>query len=59
MNLALQQQELLAFLSRRVVPVVAVAPDADDPFAAVIGAFAGAKDSTGRKAEEILYDTTR
>ncbi len=26
-----------------------------DPFAEVIGAFAGPRDATGRKAEEILY----
>ena len=52
---ASEQQELLVFLSRRVVPAGCVAPIVDDPFAAIIGSFVGAQDSTGRKTEEILY----
>lgn len=30
-------------------------PAPADPFTEMIGAFAGPRDSTGRKAEEILY----
>ena len=48
-----QQEELLAFLLEQIGRD---APDGlVDPFEAVIGAFAGPVDATGRKAEEILY----
>jgi hypothetical protein len=48
-----QKEELIALLAdqlRRSRPV-----GTEDPFEAVIGAFAGPVEATGRKAEEILY----
>jgi len=52
-----EQEELFVFLARRVKrPVSAPStPTEADPFAAVIGAFAGADEATGRKAEGVLY----
>ena len=48
-----QQEELLAFLAEQVGRVLPAGTK--DPFDAVIGAFAGPSEATGRKAEEILY----
>ena len=49
-----QQEELLAFLVEQMgLPKSQKA--SEDPFAAVIGAFAGPQESTGRNAEKILY----
>jgi hypothetical protein len=48
-----QLEELLTFVAERISRPKAAA--AGDPFDAVIGAFAGPCDATGRKAEEILY----
>ena len=49
-----QQEELFAFLAKRIGRPI-VAKPAVDEFARVIGAFAGPREATGRKAEEILY----
>ena len=49
-----QQEELLAFLAERLgrfMPNGTV----EDPLDAVIGAFSGPAEATGRRAEEILY----
>jgi hypothetical protein len=51
-----EQEALLTFLADRVRRPLSVGPD--DSFDAVIGAFAGPVDATGRKAEEILYGTS-
>ena len=53
-----EQEELFAFLSRRMKKTCDEAPAAEDPFAAVIGAFEGSREATGRQAEEILYGKT-
>lgn len=50
-----QQEELFAFLAERIGRSFAAAAAAEDSFASVIGAFAGTREATGRKAEEILY----
>jgi hypothetical protein len=52
-----QQVELLAFLTQRLKKSVSPATTSptDDPFGAMIGAFAGVREATGRKAEELLY----
>jgi hypothetical protein len=50
-----QQEELFAFLAERIGRSFATAAAAEDSFASVIGAFAGPREATGRKAEEILY----
>jgi hypothetical protein len=48
-----QQEELLFVLAERVTRIP---PDGgEDPFDALIGAFAGSVEATGRRAEEILY----
>ncbi len=52
---AAQQEELLAFLTHRTKKPDSAAPADVDPFAALIGAFAGAHEATGRNAEELLY----
>src|SRR5437879_4744198 len=49
-----QQQELLTFLAEKVGRSGSVPADGADAFAGVIGAFAGPREATGRKAEEIL-----
>jgi hypothetical protein len=53
-----QQEELLASLAERMGRSVAGPATSPDAFAEMIGAFAGPRDATGRKAEEILYGTT-
>jgi len=50
-----QQEELFAFLAKRIGCPSASAADAEDAFAPLIGAYAGPREATGRKAEEILY----
>ena len=50
-----QQEELFAFLAERIGRSPATGATEEDSFASVIGAFAGPRDATGRKAEEILY----
>ncbi|MEO6785344.1 MAG: hypothetical protein ABI318_04350 [Chthoniobacteraceae bacterium] len=52
------QEELFAFFSRRMNRPNRVAPATEDPFATVIGVFEGAREATGRQAEEILYGKT-
>jgi hypothetical protein len=52
---AVEQEELLAFLTRRLRNTAAVTLAKEDPFAAMIGAFAGPCEATGRKAEDLLY----
>jgi hypothetical protein len=48
-----EQEELLTFLAERVRrPMPA---GREDTFDAVIGAFAGPEEATGRRAEDILY----
>ena len=48
-----QQEDLIAFLAERIGrPLPSETPD---PFDALIGAFAGPAEATGRRAEEILY----
>ncbi len=54
-----QQAELLTFLTRRMARPNGTAPENEDPFAAMIGQFAGAREATGRKAEELLYGEGR
>ena len=56
---AAEKEELLVFLSHRVIRTGAVVPEVEDPFAALIGAFAGPLEATGRNAEEVLYRTSR
>ena len=46
-----EQEELFVFLAQKVKKPGA-AGSVEDPFAAVIGAFAGAQEATGRKAED-------
>jgi len=50
-----EQRELLAFLARRVGAENQLPSQGDDPFARLIGAYAGAREATGRNAEELLY----
>ena len=50
-----QQKELLAFLTERIGRDVEGETASGDAFMAVIGAFAGPAEPTGRRAEEILY----
>jgi len=50
-----QQEKLFALLAERIGRSSASPPGAEDPFARLIGAYAGPHESTGRKAEEILY----
>jgi len=50
-----QQEELFAFLAESIGRSPASGATAEDSFASVIGAFAGPREATGRKAEEILY----
>ena len=50
-----QQEELFAFLAKRIGRPSASAVDAEDAFAPLIGAYAGPHEATGRRAEEILY----
>ena len=50
-----QKRELLAFLAREIERSRITPTRQDDALANVIGAFAGPRDATGRKAEEILY----
>jgi hypothetical protein len=50
-----EQEELFAFLSRRMQGRRGPTPASEDPFAAMIGAFEGPREATGRNAEEILY----
>jgi hypothetical protein len=52
-----EQEELFHFLARRVGREVPAASGSSDPFDAVIGAFAGPQEATGRRTEEILYGT--
>ena len=49
-----EQEELFVFLAQKVKKP-RTAESVEDPFAAVIGAFAGVQEATGRKAEDILY----
>ncbi len=53
-----QQEELLAFLTEQIGRSTTDPATAPDALAEMIGAFAGPRDATGRKAEEILYGTT-
>ena len=50
-----EQEELFAFLSRRMQGRHGPVPATEDPFAAVVGAFEGPRETTERNAEEILY----
>jgi hypothetical protein len=50
-----QMDQLLAFLAERTGRSLPVGTQ--DPFVAVIGAFSGPAEATGRRAEEILYGT--
>ncbi len=50
-----EQERLMTFLAERVGREPATSVQSEDPFEAMIGAFAGPADATGRKAEEILY----
>ncbi len=50
-----EQEALLEFLAQRVGRKESAKPTADDPFDAMIGAFAGPREATGRRAEDILY----
>jgi len=50
-----QQEELFAFLARRIGRPSTGSTDAEDAFAPFIGAYAGPHEATGRRAEEILY----
>jgi hypothetical protein len=50
-----QMDQLLAFLAERTGRSLPVGTQ--DPFDAVIGAFSGPAEATGRRAEEILYGT--
>jgi hypothetical protein len=52
---AAQQEELLAYLMRRIKKPANSAAANDDPFAKMIGAFAGPHEATGRHSEELLY----
>ena len=52
-----QQEKLMALLAERIGRRLETPIPSDDPFEDVIGAFAGPRDATGRKAEEILYGT--
>jgi hypothetical protein len=52
-----QMEQLRALLEERLRQPVTKA-DLEDPVEKFIGAFAGPKDATGRKAEDILYGTT-
>jgi hypothetical protein len=48
-----EQEALLTFLAERVRRPLSAG--SEDAFDAVIGAFAGPLEATGRKAEDILY----
>lgn len=48
-----QQEDLLVFLAERIGR--SLPSGTADPFDALIGAFAGPTEATGRRAEEILY----
>ena len=50
-----EQEALLEFLTYRVGRKSSAEPATDDPFDAMIGAFAGPREATGRRAEDILY----
>jgi len=50
-----QQEELFAFLAKRIGRSPAGQAGTEDAFAPLIGAYAGPHDATGRRAEEILY----
>ena len=50
-----QQEELFALLAETIGRSSDGPADAEDAFAAYIGAYAGPHEATGRKAEEILY----
>jgi len=50
-----QQQELLTFLAEKIGRSAEATAEGEDAFARIIGAFAGPREATGRKAEEILY----
>jgi hypothetical protein len=49
-----QQEELFAFLAKRIGRSPANERKEEDAFAKVIGSFAGPQEATGRNAEEIL-----
>jgi hypothetical protein len=51
-----QQRDLLKFLAEKLETSGPAPTQNEDAFAGIIGAFAGQRDATGRKAEEILYD---
>jgi len=48
-------EELLNFLAEKVGYAGPVPATAGDAFAGIIGSFAGPREATGRKAEDILY----
>ena len=52
-----QQEELFVFLAQRVNREKKASSSSveSDPMAEIIGAFAGATEATGRRAEDILY----
>jgi hypothetical protein len=50
-----QQEELFAFLAKRIGCRSAGSADTEDAFAPLIGAYAGPHEATGRRAEEVLY----
>jgi hypothetical protein len=52
---AIEREKLFAFLAGRIEKPASVESTDDDPFAAIIGAYAGNREATGRKAEDILY----
>jgi hypothetical protein len=52
-----EQERLLSFLAERIGRPAEAPVVSEDPFAAVIGAFTGPAEATGRKAEDVLYGT--
>lgn len=50
-----EKEELFVFLAQRIKRHVSASSAEGDPFAAMIGAFAGPCEATGRNAEAILY----
>jgi hypothetical protein len=50
-----QQEEIFAFLALRSDKRTTATLGNEDPFAALIGAYAGPREATGRNAEDVLY----
>jgi hypothetical protein len=54
-----QQEELFTLLAERIGRPIPAPVGEQDPFASMIGAYAGPHEATGRQAEEILYGNGR